>query len=49
MILILAGLSAAVSPALLSALLVRIAPERDLRVSYLAVARTLLIAGRAPA
>jgi len=43
MMLILAGLSALLSPALLSVLLARIAPESNLRINYQAIVRTLLI------
>ncbi len=45
---ILAGLSAILSPTLLSVLLVRIAPESDLHIDYLAIMRTLLIAQMLP-
>ena len=41
--LILAALSALLSPALLELLLVRIAPESDLNINYLAIVRTLLL------
>jgi len=40
---ILAGLSAFLSPALLSALLARAAPDGDVHIDYLAIVRTLLI------
>jgi BASS family bile acid:Na+ symporter len=43
MMLILAGLSAILSPALLSVLLARIAPDSSLHINYLAIVQTLLI------
>src|SRR4051812_23482747 len=43
MMLILAGLSALITPALLGVLLPRVAPAADLHVSYPAIARTLLV------
>ena len=45
---ILAGLSAFVSPALLGALLPRIAPDTDLHVDYLAIVENLLVAQLLP-
>jgi BASS family bile acid:Na+ symporter len=48
MMVILAGLSALLSPALLSVLLPRLLPESDLRFSYLAIIRTLLVAQMLP-
>lgn len=45
---ILAGLSWFLSPALLSILLPRLIPGSDLRIDYLAIARTLLIAQMLP-
>jgi BASS family bile acid:Na+ symporter len=43
MMLILAGLSALLSPALLGVLLAQIAPESNLHINFLAIVRTLLI------
>jgi bile acid:Na+ symporter, BASS family len=48
MMVILAGLSALLSPALLSILLSRIAPESDLHIDFLAIVRTLLVAQMLP-
>ena len=48
LMLILAGLSAFLSPALLSVLLTRIAPDSDLRINSLALVRTLLITQMLP-
>ena len=45
---ILAGLSAVLSPALLSILLTWITPESDLQIDYLAIVRTLLVAQLLP-
>lgn len=48
MMVILAGLSAIVSPALLIGFVARIAPESELQVDYLAIVRTLLVAQMLP-
>ena len=48
LMLILASLSAFLSPALLSVLLTRIAPDSDLRINSLALVRTLLITQMLP-
>jgi BASS family bile acid:Na+ symporter len=45
---ILAGLSAVLSPALLSLLIPRVAPDSDLRIDFLAIVRTLLVAQMFP-
>jgi len=45
---ILAGLSALLSPALLSVLLAQLLPDSDLRIDYLAIVRTLLVAQIVP-
>jgi BASS family bile acid:Na+ symporter len=45
---ILAGLSAVLSPALLSMLLARIAPDSDLHINYPVIVRTLLITQMLP-
>jgi BASS family bile acid:Na+ symporter len=48
MMVILAGLSAFLSPALLGVLLAQLVPQSDLHIDYLAIARTLLIAQMLP-
>jgi len=48
MMVILAGLSALLSPALLSLLLTRVAPESNLRIDFLGIVRTLLVAQMLP-
>jgi BASS family bile acid:Na+ symporter len=48
MMVILAGLSAVLSPALLSVLLTWMAPESDLQIDFLAIVRTLLVAQMLP-
>ena len=48
MMVILAGLSAPLSPALLEILLSRMAPESNLRIDFLAIVRTLLVAQMLP-
>jgi BASS family bile acid:Na+ symporter len=48
MMVILAGLSALLSPALLGVLLARVAPDSDLRIDYLGIVRTLLITQMLP-
>jgi BASS family bile acid:Na+ symporter len=48
MMVILAGLSAFLTPALLSVLLARIAPDGDLQINYLVIVRTLLITQMLP-
>jgi bile acid:Na+ symporter, BASS family len=48
MMVILAGLSAILSPVLLSVLLARMAPEGDLHIDYLVIVRTLLITQMLP-
>ena len=48
MMVILAGLSALLSPLLLGLLLARIAPAGDLHIDYLAIVRTLLVAQMLP-
>jgi BASS family bile acid:Na+ symporter len=48
MMVILAGLSAILSPALLSLLLARMAPSGDVPIDYLAIVRTLLITQMLP-
>jgi BASS family bile acid:Na+ symporter len=48
MMVILAGLSTILAPALLGAIVPQIAPESDLQIDYLAIARTLLIAQMLP-
>lgn len=45
---ILAGLSAVLAPALLSVSLPRLLPESDLRIDYLAIVRTLLVSQMLP-
>jgi BASS family bile acid:Na+ symporter len=48
MMVVLAGLSAFLSPALLGAWLTRIAPDGDLHIDYLAIVRTLLVTQMLP-
>ncbi len=48
MMVILSGLSAVLSPALLGILLTRVAPDTDLNVNYLAIVRTLLFTQMLP-
>lgn len=48
MMVILAGLSAVLSPALLSLLLTRLTPDSDIRIDYLAIVRTLAVAQLLP-
>lgn len=48
MMVILAGLSAVLSPALLSVLLSWLIPESELRIDYLAIVRTLMVAQLLP-
>ena len=48
MMVILAGLSALLSPALLSVLSSRVAPDGDLHIDYLGIVRTLLITQMLP-